>query len=114
MSYPTFIASGTCGDFQSFDRRLLARLKSLGQWRFQPPIAPPLHIVRGRDIGEGCVQRLGHPLSGAVRNIELSADVLKADTAPAGCRNLGKTKQILRFGERHLTSMPEIDTFVRY
>jgi hypothetical protein len=114
MSYPTFIASGTCRDFQSLDRCFLPGLQSVWQGCLHPPETPPIRIICGRNICESCIESLGHPLSSAVRNIELSADVLKADTTPAGGRHLGKTKQILRFGERHLTSMPEIDTFVMY
>ena len=75
---------------------------------------PPLRIIRRRDIGEDCVQRLGHPLSGAMRYVELGADVFQIDTAPPERRHLRQARRILRFGERHLTSMPEIDTIISY
>jgi hypothetical protein len=114
MSYSPFIASSARRNFQRFDGRFLPGLEAVGQGSFHPPKAPPIRIVCGRNVCEGCVERLGHPLRRAVRNVELSAEVLKADTGTAGCRHLGKAKQILRFGERNLTFTPEIDTFVRY
>jgi hypothetical protein len=49
-----------------------------------------------------------------VRHAELAADVLKADAATPGSGHLGETEQILSLGERHLTSMPEIDTNISY
>ncbi|WP_292068600.1 hypothetical protein [Marivita sp. XM-24bin2] len=80
----------------------------------QPPVAPSFRIVGGRNINESCLERFSHPLSGAMRHIELDADVLKTDATSPGSRHLGKAKQILRFCKRHLISMPEIDTLKRY
>ena len=50
----------------------------------------------------------------AVRYVELGADVFQIDTAPPERRHLRQARRILRFGERHLTSMPEIDTIISY
>lgn len=114
MPYSPFVACGTCRNFQRLDCCFLPGLQSVWQGRVHPPVPPPFGIVCGRNVHESCFESLGHPLSGAMRNIELGADVRKADTSPAGRRHLGKAKQILRFCKRHLISMPEIDTLARY
>lgn len=114
MSYTPFIARGTRRNFQRFDRRFLSGLQSIWQGSVHPPVTPSFGIVGGRNVHESCLESLSHPLSGAMRHIELGADVLKANTSPAGRRHLGKSKQILRFCKRHLISMPEIDTLKRY
>ncbi len=114
MPYSPFIARVTCRNFQRLDLRFLSGLQSVWQGRVHPPVTPSFRIVGGRNIHESCLERFSHPLSGAMRNIELGADVLKADATSAGSRHLGKAKQILRFCKRHLISMPEIDTLARY
>ena len=91
-----------------------AGLQSVWQGCVHPPVTPSFGIVCSRNIHESCFESLSHPLKSAMQNIKLRADVLKADTSPAGRRHLGKTKQILRFCKGHLISMPEIDNLKRY
>ena len=114
MSYTPFIARGTRRNLQRFDRRFLSGLQLVWQGCVHPPVSPSFCVVCGRNIHESCFESLGHALSGAMRYIELGADVLKAYATSAGRRHLGKAKQILRFCKRHLISMPEIDTLKRY
>jgi hypothetical protein len=53
-------------------------------------------------------------LGGPVRNAELGANFIKADSAATRGRYLGEPEKILSLGERHLISMPEIDTIICY
>ena len=114
MSYTPFIARGTRRNFQCLDRRFLTGLQSVRQGCVHSPVTPSFRIVCGQNVHESCFESLSHPLSSAMRHIELGADVLAADATSARSRNLGKAKQILRFCKRHLISMPEIDTLARY
>ena len=82
MVYSAMIACNTDSDFKRFGRGLPSGLKSVGKWRLQPPIAPPLGIALGGHVDEGCIQRLNHPLGGAVQCVKLSGDLLET-YAPA-------------------------------
>lgn len=114
MAQSRLVAGGAGCDFQRLDGGFLSRLQPLWRGRIQPLVPTAVLGVHGGDIGESGVQRLGHPLRRSVRHAELDADVLKADAATPGGGHLGETEQILSLGERHLTSMPEIDTVISY
>ena len=86
MPYSPFIARGTCPNFQRLNRRFLPGLQKVWQVCVHPPVTPSFGIVSGRNIHESCFESLSHPLSGAMRNIELSTDLLKAEATSARSR----------------------------
>ncbi len=92
MAQSRLVAGGAGCDFQRFNAGFLSRLQSLGRWRLKPPIPPAILGIRSRDIGEGGVQRFGHPLRRAVRNAEFGTDVLKANAATPRSGHLGETE----------------------
>jgi len=101
VAKPPFLAGGAGGDLQRLQRAFAAQLHPVQHRVGQAPSPLAVGAVLPGHVLKGGFQRLNHALRRAMRDVELSLDLVKTDPAMPGRRHAGQPQQILCLGETH-------------